>query len=95
MRTRSGSLYLGGREQAYPVAGHKRKRSPAAGAGECYTRPLKRQAGGPDYLDGIPDDIVLSIFSKLAASASSPSDLLSVHLTYALLDYLACVLVFR
>ncbi|KAE8813931.1 F-box protein [Hordeum vulgare] len=35
----------------------------------------------PDYLDGIPDDLVLSIFSKLAASATSPSDLLSVYLT--------------
>ncbi|KAM0822938.1 hypothetical protein ACQ4PT_071200 [Festuca glaucescens] len=75
MRTRSGSLYLGGRDQA-PVAGHKRKRSPAAAAGR-----VKRQAGGPDYLDGIPDDLVLSILSKLAATASSPADLLSVHLT--------------
>ncbi|KAI5013466.1 hypothetical protein ZWY2020_034578 [Hordeum vulgare] len=36
---------------------------------------------GPDYLDGIPDDLVLSIFSKLAASGTSPSDLLSVYLT--------------
>ncbi|CAM0884405.1 unnamed protein product [Alopecurus aequalis] len=78
MRTRSGSLYLGGREQA-PVVGQKRKRSSAAG--DCYGGRVKRQAGGPDYLDGIPDDLVLSILSKLAASASTPADLLSVHLT--------------
>uniref|UniRef100_A0A453GCH5 F-box domain-containing protein n=1 Tax=Aegilops tauschii subsp. strangulata TaxID=200361 RepID=A0A453GCH5_AEGTS len=63
-----------------PVAGQKRKRSPAA-AGEVCGGRRKRQASGPDYLDGIPDDLVLSIFSKLAASANSPSDLLSVHLT--------------
>ncbi|XP_020188481.1 F-box protein At1g67340 [Aegilops tauschii subsp. strangulata] len=81
MRTRSGSLYTcGGVEPAAPVAGQKRKRSPAA-AGEVCGGRRKRQASGPDYLDGIPDDLVLSIFSKLAASANSPSDLLSVHLT--------------
>lgn len=79
MRTRSGSLYLGRREQAAPVAGQKRKRPSAAG--ELAGGRLKRLAGGPDYLDRIPDDLVLSILLKLAASASSPSDLLSVHLT--------------
>ncbi|KAI5002821.1 hypothetical protein ZWY2020_027471 [Hordeum vulgare] len=76
MRTRSGSLYPC--DPAAPVAGQKRKRSPSAAADDGCR---KRLAGGPDYLDGIPDDLVLSIFSKLAASASSPSDLLSVHLT--------------
>ncbi|KAF7025448.1 hypothetical protein CFC21_037620 [Triticum aestivum] len=82
MGTRSGSLYTcgGTGEPAAPVAGQKRKRSPAA-AGEASGVRRKRQATGPDYLDGIPDDLVLSIFSKLAASANSPSDLLSVHLT--------------
>ncbi|KAF6983159.1 hypothetical protein CFC21_001425 [Triticum aestivum] len=78
MRTRSGSLYTC--DQAAPVAGQKRKRSPAA-AGEGCGLLRKRQAAGPDFLDAIPDDLVLSIFSRLAASANSPSDLLSVHLT--------------
>lgn len=88
MRTRSGSLYspCGGREPAPPAVGQKRKRSPAQSAaaadGESHGR-RKRQAPGLDYLDELPDDLVLSILSKLAASASSPSDLLSVHLTYA------------
>ena len=42
----------------------------------------KRLTGGLDYLDALPDDLVLSILTKLAASSSAPSDLLSVHLTY-------------
>ncbi|KAG2602985.1 F-box protein At1g67340-like [Panicum virgatum] len=54
----------------------------SAVAGECAGGgQRKRLAGGPDYLDVLPDDLVLSILSKLAASASAPSDLLSVHLT--------------
>lgn len=69
------------------MVGQKRKRSaPAAGAvaGECACAGgrRKRLAGGPDYLDALPDDLVLSILTKLAASSSAPSDLLSVHLTY-------------
>ncbi|CAL4972414.1 unnamed protein product [Urochloa decumbens] len=85
MRTRSGSLYCNGGEVA--VVGQKRKRSASpvgqsAVAGECLSGGRrKRLAGGPDYLDVLTDDLVLSILSKLAASASAPSDLLSVHLT--------------
>ncbi|CAO2181899.1 unnamed protein product [Urochloa humidicola] len=85
MRTRSGSLYTNNGGEV--AVGQKRKRpaSPAgqpAFAGECAGGGRrKRLAGGPDYLDVLPDDLVLSILSKLAASASAPSDLLSVHLT--------------
>ncbi|XP_044946576.1 F-box protein At1g67340-like [Hordeum vulgare subsp. vulgare] len=46
-----------------------------------HMRAPEAPGRGPDYLDGIPDDLVLSIFSKLAASGTSPSDLLSVYLT--------------
>ncbi|KAF8648607.1 hypothetical protein HU200_064651 [Digitaria exilis] len=88
MRTRSGSLYCNNGVEIV-VVGQKRKRatSPAlwqsaVAAGECAAGGRrKRLAGGPDYLDVLPDDLVLSILSKLAASASAPSDLLSVHLT--------------
>ncbi|KAL6613912.1 hypothetical protein ACP70R_036182 [Stipagrostis hirtigluma subsp. patula] len=85
MRTRSGSLYACGEEMFAAAVGQKRKRSamgqPAV-AGECAGGGRrKRLAGGPDYLDNLPDDLVLSILAKLAASASAPSDLLSVHLT--------------
>lgn len=86
MRTRSGSLYSKGSEAA--AVGHKRKRSAwsssgqSAVAGECAGGGRrKRLAGGPDYMDALPDDLVLFILSKLAATASAPSDLLSVHLT--------------
>ncbi|KAJ1286863.1 hypothetical protein BS78_03G384700 [Paspalum vaginatum] len=78
MRTRSGSLYSKAGEVD---VGQKRKRSAAAGECAGGGRRRKRLAGGPDYLDALPDDLVLSILSKLAASASAPSDLLSVHLT--------------
>ncbi|WVZ67623.1 hypothetical protein U9M48_016675 [Paspalum notatum var. saurae] len=82
MRTRSGSRYSKAGEVA--AVGQKRKRSSASAvAGECggVGGRRKRLAGGPDYLEALPDDLVLFILSKLAASASSPSDLLSVHLT--------------
>lgn len=82
MRTRSGSRYSNGGE-VVALAGHKRKRAASAVAGECACAGRrKRLAGGPDYLDALPDDLVLSILTKLAASSSAPSDLLSVHLTY-------------
>jgi hypothetical protein len=86
MRTRSGSLYSNNGGEV--SVGQKRKRTASpmghsAVAGECAGGGRrKRLAGGPDYLDVLPDDLVLSILSKLAASASAPSDLLSVHLTY-------------
>ncbi|GJN16902.1 hypothetical protein PR202_gb03928 [Eleusine coracana subsp. coracana] len=92
MRTRSGSLYSSSAAAGYSataVMGKKRTRaSPSAWsgqsavAGECSGgRRRKRLAGGPDYLDELPDDLVLSILAKVAASATAPSDLLSVHLT--------------
>ncbi|KAL6839958.1 hypothetical protein ACP4OV_029768 [Aristida adscensionis] len=89
MRTRSGSLYSGGCGCEAPAAtvGHKRKRSalgtsPAAAASDCCGGGRrKRLAPGPDYLDRLPDDLVLSVLAKLAASASAPSDLFSVLLT--------------
>lgn len=36
----------------------------------------------PDFFDGLPDDLVVSILCKLSASATSPSDLISVLVTY-------------
>ncbi|TVU36004.1 hypothetical protein EJB05_17914 [Eragrostis curvula] len=83
MKTRSGSLYSECAAAA-AVVGQKRKRAAwSAVAGECCGAGgrRKRLAGGPDYLDELPDDLVLSILSKVAASATAPSDLLSVHLT--------------
>ncbi|CAD5164614.1 unnamed protein product [Musa acuminata subsp. malaccensis] len=35
----------------------------------------------PDFFDGLPDDLVVSILCKLIASATSPSDLISVLVT--------------
>ncbi|AQK98590.1 F-box protein At1g67340 [Zea mays] len=81
MRTRSGSRYSnGGGEDA--LVGQKRKRAASAVAGECACcERRKRPADGPDYLDALPDDLVLSILTKVAADSSAPADLLSVHLT--------------
>ncbi|XP_012438326.1 F-box protein At1g67340 [Gossypium raimondii] len=38
-------------------------------------------AGNPDFFDLLPDDIVISIFSKLSSTARSPSDFINVLIT--------------
>ncbi|KAI5014717.1 hypothetical protein ZWY2020_056107 [Hordeum vulgare] len=67
------------RVQRLAASARKDARAPAMAM--PHMRAPEAPGRGPDYLDGIPDDLVLSIFSKLAASATSPSDLLSVYLT--------------
>ncbi|KAK8604643.1 hypothetical protein V6N13_099575 [Hibiscus sabdariffa] len=42
-----------------------------------------------DLLDGLPDDLVISIISKLASSASSPPDFINILLTCKRLNRLA------
>ncbi|XP_020574901.1 F-box protein At1g67340-like [Phalaenopsis equestris] len=42
-----------------------------------------------DFFNGLPDDLVLLIFSKLSASAACPSDLISVFLTCRRFNQLA------
>ncbi|KAE8670872.1 F-box protein [Hibiscus syriacus] len=43
----------------------------------------------PDPFDGLPDDLVISIISKLASSASSPPDFFSILLTCKRINLLA------
>lgn len=43
-------------------------------------RPVSDKA---DLFDGLPDDLIISILCKLSATAASPTDLVSVTLTYA------------
>lgn len=45
----------------------------------------KRRRGGVDLFDALPDELVLSILSKLSASARCPSDFINVLLTYVAL----------
>lgn len=36
----------------------------------------------PDLFDGLPDDLIISILSKISGSAASPSNFVSVKMTY-------------
>lgn len=45
----------------------------------------------PDFLDGLPDDLVVYILCKLSSSASCPSDFINVLLTYAIFTVQACI----
>lgn len=49
----------------------------------------KRQKKSPDktgreydFFESLPDDLVISIFCKLSSTATSPSDFVSVLITY-------------
>ncbi|XP_073000559.1 F-box protein At1g67340-like [Typha latifolia] len=44
-------------------------------------RSSREASPAPDFFDGLPDDLVLSILSRLSSSAASPSDLISILLT--------------
>lgn len=44
-------------------------------------RACRRATEKLDFFDGVPDDLVVCILGKLSASASSPSDFVSIHLT--------------
>lgn len=40
-----------------------------------------------DYFDSLPDDIVLTVLSKLSSSVNRPQDLFSAFLTYGRCDF--------
>ncbi|KAJ6832059.1 uncharacterized protein M6B38_345350 [Iris pallida] len=60
----------------------RRERNPTSEA-EAGDTLRKRKISSPelDFFDGLPDDLVLSVLSKLSSSADSPSDLISISLT--------------
>ncbi|KAL5543919.1 hypothetical protein UlMin_007703 [Ulmus minor] len=44
-------------------------------------RKRRRISMKPDFFDGLPDDLVLSILGKLSSSTKSPSDLITILIT--------------
>lgn len=58
---------------------HRRGLSGGEG-GSGGKRP--RAAENGDFFDGLPDELVISILSKLSASAERPSDLIAVLAAY-------------
>nr|GMD41281.1 F-box protein At1g67340-like [Ipomoea batatas] len=71
MRTRSGFCYT-----------NREKRSKEnCAAGERRKRSKLNNVGKSDLFDSLPDDIVLSILSKLSSGAECPADFISVLLT--------------
>nr|GMD98042.1 F-box protein At1g67340 [Ipomoea batatas] len=71
MRTRSGFCYTNP---------EKRSKENCA-AGERRKRSKLNNVGKSDLFDSLPDDIVLSILSKLSSGAECPADFISVLLT--------------
>lgn len=47
-------------------------------------RFLPEPAGKNDLFDSLPDDLVISILSKLSSSAGCPSDFTNVLITYVI-----------
>ncbi|KAJ6837201.1 putative F-box protein [Iris pallida] len=41
----------------------------------------RRKQSRPDFFDGLPDDLVLSVLCRLSSSAESPSDVVSIMMT--------------
>lgn len=66
----------------------RRRRDCVPGGEDAALFRRERRAGGfvggcgRDFFDGLPDDLVLSVLCKVAASASAPPDLVNVVLTY-------------
>ncbi|KAF8018422.1 hypothetical protein BT93_H3341 [Corymbia citriodora subsp. variegata] len=71
MKRRRGldSIPAGGGEDVGLLCRKRRRPSPRAGGEGC------------DFFDALPDDLVLSVLCKVAASATSPPDLINVLLT--------------
>lgn len=87
MRTRRGSFYQTGEgvrsEMGAATLRRRRwRRRREEEEEETGFSRCKRRRRGIDLFDALPDDIVLSILSKLSASARRPSDFISVLLTY-------------
>lgn len=57
-------------------------------------RACRKLVQKPDLFDGLPDDVVECILSKLSSSASSPSDLISVLITSVQLHFTCTLCIF-
>ncbi|KAJ6846238.1 putative E3 ubiquitin-protein ligase-like [Iris pallida] len=77
MRTRSGSSYP--KPVSRSETTKKRKRS--CGDENIGIGIRRRKQSRPDFFDGLPDDLVLSVLCRLSSSAESPSDVVSIMMT--------------
>ncbi|KAI3426801.1 uncharacterized protein J3R85_009674 [Psidium guajava] len=96
MRTRRGMCYpksdfCSGKKRSVTARAtsvvKRRRRDCVPGGEDAALFRRERRAGGfvggcgRDFFDGLPDDLVLSVLCKVAASASAPPDLVNVVLT--------------
>lgn len=93
MQTRRGFCYPSD-PPPLSVAGKRSREEDgdAAGVANKRQRQKQRQKQRPmavavvgekdDFMDGLPDDIVITILCKLSKTASRPSDLINVAITY-------------
>lgn len=59
-------------------------------AGDCrkILKTTPEAAGGCDFFDALPDDLVLSVLGKLSSTAACPADFVNVLMTYVFLFFL-------
>lgn len=93
MQTRRGLCYPKlGRKRADAMMitkeDKRRRKDLCGGVGEGVgnlrgkkLRPARENAGGSDFFDGLPDDIVLCILCKLSSSAGCPLDFFNFLVT--------------
>ncbi|KAJ6846122.1 putative F-box protein [Iris pallida] len=83
MRTRSGLSYSKPDIMISRSDTKKKKRKRSCGD-ENITIGIgirRRKQFRPDFFDGLPDDLVLSVLCRLSSSAESPSDVVSIMMT--------------
>ncbi|PKA62059.1 F-box protein [Apostasia shenzhenica] len=83
MHTRSGLRYPTP-ERPLPDKTAPEKTTHKRVSGEVPLEPRKRarvMKQSFDFFEGLPDDLILVILSKLSTSANAPSDLISIHLS--------------
>ena len=84
MRTRGGVYYPRAvvEDEKMKRVTKKRKVCLATGKAMVCRKRTKMIPVGPDLFDDLPDDLVLSILSKLGSTANCSSDFINVLITY-------------
>ncbi|KAJ0972651.1 hypothetical protein J5N97_020610 [Dioscorea zingiberensis] len=83
MRSRSGACYPKPESDNWNSRSKRTRRDIGFGSrcGQDPPRKRQRASQGADLFEWLHDDLVLSIFSKLAATAAAPADLVNLLLT--------------
>jgi len=95
MRTRTGSCYPEPGIVTKMCSFGKRKHRDTIFCAKRHKKcSEKKTTTNYDFFEFLPDDIVISIFCRLSSTATSPSDFVSVLLTFVFLTSLISTLLF-